>query len=155
MAEFSIPNLDSVHDDGSWKDVHCPGQLDRLRYPDGMAGARKDLSTDLAHRSIKSIDTAGSLPTARTIDQDHDGRTLHQFDKVNAHHPRFDHLGTVTDCLPKSADSQKTNGIITSQVVAKADNPNRGGARTVFSHALLSLLISRFRKWVAQEMHGS
>jgi hypothetical protein len=70
------------------------------------------------------MNAARSLPTARSIDQDHDGRTFHQFDKVNGHHPRLDQLGTVTDCVPKSTDSQKTDGIITSQVVAKADNPN-------------------------------
>jgi hypothetical protein len=124
LSDLRSPYLDSVHDDGRWKDIHCSGQLDRLRYPDGMAGARKDLSTDRAHRSIESIDAARSLPTARSIDQDHEGHTFHQFDKVNAYHPRLDQLGTVTDCVPKSTDSQKTDGIITSQVVAKADNPN-------------------------------
>jgi len=124
LADFRIPYLNSVYDDGSWKDVHYSGQLDRLRDPDGMAGARKDLSTDRAHRSIESMDAARSLPTAHSIDQDRDGRTFHQVDKVNARHLRFDHLDSVTEFLSDPAGSHESDRVVSSHAVTKTDDPN-------------------------------
>jgi hypothetical protein len=51
-------------------------------------------------------------------------RPLHQLDEVNSSHLRFDHLDLVTDFLSESASRHESDRVVSSEFIAKPDDPN-------------------------------
>lgn len=70
------------------------------------------------------MDSARGLSAARSIDEYHAMRPLHQLDEVNSSHLRFDHLDLVTEFLSDPASRHESDGVVSSHAVTKTDDPN-------------------------------